>query len=111
MALTYKGYVASLTVDVEAGLIVGKVLGLADLVSFQCTNTHEIASEFHKAVDTYLQQCIESGKTPYKQCKGKIPLRISPELHRAIHVQAVLGGKSINSYVEEILTNNVDVEA
>lgn len=110
MALTYRGYIANVTVDVEAGLIVGKVLGLTDLVSFQCTNTHEITREFHSAVDTYLQQCIDSGKTPYKRYSGKMPLRISPELHRAIYIQATCRNVSVNSYIEEILTSSVDVE-
>ncbi|MBF0531530.1 MAG: toxin-antitoxin system HicB family antitoxin [Candidatus Omnitrophica bacterium] len=39
-----------------------------------------------------------------RKFSGKIPLRISPDLHKTITIKALRNGDSLNKYIEEILS-------
>lgn len=60
--LKYKGYVAKIEFSTEDKCWHGKIDGIADLVTFEANNAHEIEKEFHSAVDDYLDSCREIGK-------------------------------------------------
>lgn len=101
--LKYKGYTAHLEVDAEEQLIHGTVLDLQDVIYFEGETIPEAVQSFHNSVDDYLDLCKEMDRDPQKPFSGHFTVRISPEIHRGVHVAAASQGKSLNSYVESVL--------
>ncbi len=64
-----------------------------------------IGKEFHRAVDEYLALCEEKGEEPEKPFKGSFNIRISPELHKRLFIEAVSRNMSLNSLVQEKLSS------
>ena len=64
--MTYKGYSANLEVDVEAGIIFGRVLDINYVVTFKGKTVEEARQEFQKSVDDYLAFCEDLGEEPDK---------------------------------------------
>lgn len=62
--LRYRGYSAKPEYSAEDRIFYGRILGISDLVDFQFEEADDIENEFHKAVDDYLQYCMENGKCP-----------------------------------------------
>ncbi|WP_414623461.1 type II toxin-antitoxin system HicB family antitoxin [Calothrix sp. CCY 0018] len=106
--MTYKGYTANLEVDVEAGTIFGRVLDINDVVTFKGKTVEEARQEFHKSVDDYLAFCEDLGEEPDKPFSGKLPFRTTSEHHRKIFIAASKAGKSINAWMDEVLTIAAD---
>ncbi len=99
--IEYKGYIGSVEFSENDGVFFGKVLGIRSLISYEGTNANELIEDFHGAVDDYLAECEESGKSPEKAYKGSFNIRISPELHKDAAVYALSHNISLNSFVEE----------
>jgi predicted HicB family RNase H-like nuclease len=57
--LTYKGHTGRFEVDINAGVIFGRVLGIRDVVTFKGTHVEEAKQAFFSAVDDYLAFCQE----------------------------------------------------
>ncbi|HAA28216.1 MAG TPA: toxin-antitoxin system HicB family antitoxin [Cyanobacteria bacterium UBA8553] len=106
--MTYKGYTASVEVDADAGILFGRVLDIKDVITFKAKTVDEVREEFYKSVDDYLTFCQELGEEPDKPFSGKLPFRTTPEQHRKIFIAAKKAGKSINAWMDEILTRAAD---
>lgn len=106
--LEYKGYHAKVEVDLDAGILYGKIEGIRDLVNFESETLENLESEFHLAVDDYLEFCKEVGKNPEKEYKGTFNVRISPELHRKTALLALKNDESLNQTVEKAIQAYVD---
>ena len=98
--MEYKGYVGSVEFSEEDALFHGKVLGIRALISYEGTNAAELVTDFHGAVDDYLELCAQSGTEPEKAYKGSFNVRISPELHKQAVIAAMSHNMSLNSFVE-----------
>ena len=98
--MEYKGYVGSVEFSEEDALFYGKVLGIRALISYEGTNAAELVTDFHGAVDDYLELCAQSGTEPEKAYKGSFNVRISPELHKQAVIAAMSHNMSLNSFVE-----------
>lgn len=101
--LSYKGYTARVDFDAEAEIFHGQVSGLRDVVTFQATTAGELKPAFRDSVDEYLDLCRQSGQQPDKPYSGKFVVRISPELHRALHNRAAAEEISLNALVVNLL--------
>lgn len=101
--LTHKGYTAHVEFDDEAGIFHGEVLDTRDVITFQGTSVQELTQAFHDSVDDYLEYCRERGEEPDKPFSGRLMLRVSPELHRRVSVQAHREGKSLNQWIVDRL--------
>lgn len=101
--LTHKGYTAHIEFDDEAGLFHGEVLDTRDVITFQGTSVQELVQAFHDSVDDYLEYCKERGEEPDKPFSGRLMLRVSPELHRHVSMQAHREGKSLNQWIVDRL--------
>jgi predicted HicB family RNase H-like nuclease len=101
--LTYKGYTGHVEFDEEAGLFHGEILDTRDVVTFQGTSVEELIQAFHDSVDDYLDYCKERGEQPDKPFSGRLMLRVSPDLHRRVSVQATRAGKSLNQWIVDKL--------
>ena len=101
--LTYKGYTGQVEVDLDAEILHGKVLDIKDVITFEAKAIDEIKQAFQDSVDDYLEWCEELGEEPDKPFSGKLPFRTTSERHRAIYLAAARAGKSINSWMDEVL--------
>jgi len=105
--LEYKGYYTKIEYSAEDKVLYGKVEGINDLVNFESYSLNEIESEFHRAVDDYLDMCKEVGKEPDKVYKGLFNVRIAPELHRKLSILAFQNGESLNQVVEKAIRSYI----
>jgi len=101
--LEYKGYSGSVEFDPDDRIFYGTVLGTKDVITFQGTTADELIQAFHDSIDEYLDWCKERGENPEKPFSGKFNLRIDPELHRQLSIEANLHHESLNAYIEHIL--------
>lgn len=101
--MKYKDYVGSVEFSEEDGIFFGKVLGIRSLLSYEGANASELVEDFHGVVDDYLALCKEEGTEPEKAYKGSFNIRITPELHRTLALQAIAENLSLNSFVEKTL--------
>ena len=101
--IAYKGYQAAIVFDHEAEVFHGEVVGTRDVIFFEATSVDELKKEFQFSIDDYLAMCAEQGKPPDKSFSGKIPLRISSEVHRAATAAAKADGKSLNAWLATVI--------
>ena len=101
--MEYKGYIGSIEFSESDRLFYGKVLGIRALLSYEGTTADELLSDFHAAVDDYLQVCAERGQKPEKAYKGSFNVRIPPELHKQAVVYATSRHISLNSFIEQTI--------
>ncbi|MEI6380229.1 MAG: type II toxin-antitoxin system HicB family antitoxin [Cyanobacteriota bacterium ELA615] len=101
---TYKGYTGKFEIDLEDNLIYGVVIDIKDVITFEGKTIDEVISAFHESVDDYLEFCLQLGQQPDKSFSGKLPFRTTPENHRKIFLAATKAGKSINAWMEEVLS-------
>ncbi|PIE79432.1 MAG: hypothetical protein CSA11_12000 [Chloroflexi bacterium] len=58
---------------------------------------------FLNSVEDYLEFCAERGEAPEKPYSGKFLVRVGPELHKTLVLQARKSGKSLNPWVTDTL--------
>lgn len=106
--LEYKGYFTKIEFDSDSFVLRGKIEGINDFVDFESNTATEIESEFHNAVDSYLDFCKEVGKEPDKVYKGTFNVRISPQLHKQLAEKAMMKGDTLNASVEKAILNYIE---
>jgi predicted HicB family RNase H-like nuclease len=102
-SMVYKGYTASMVFDTEDKIIVGRVLGIDDIISFHGESIAEFEANFHAAIEDYLSACSQLSSPPEKPASGKVMLRIAPEIHAAALKAAARSGASLNKWAESVL--------
>lgn len=60
--LTYKGYTARIEFDERDNLLVRRVLGIPERISFHGENAIELRADFETAIDFYLADCAKTGR-------------------------------------------------
>lgn len=101
--LEYKRYIAQLDFDLNDGIIIGKVVNTKDIISFHANTLPEAKEAFIDIIDTYLSACEEEGISPSKPYSGKFNLRIDPDLHRELTIEAAQEGLSLNDITEHLI--------
>lgn len=101
--MKYKSYTGHVKYDDEAKIFHGEVLGIKDVVTFQGLTVDEIEQAFKDSVDDYLAFCKERGEEPDRPFSGKFNLRIPPDLHAKLSIEAQLHGESLNNYIAKML--------
>lgn len=101
--MTYKGYKARVEFDERDNILVGRLLGIQDIVSFHADNVAALRAAFEEAVDDYLETCAKVGKTAEKPVSGKLMLRVPQEVHAGALIAAQAAGKSLNQWAAEVL--------
>lgn len=101
--MKYKGYFGEVTYDDEAKIFHGDVIGLKDVITFQGTNALEIEQAFRDSIDDYLIWCKERGEEPEKTYSGNIRLRMDPDLHANLALEAMQKGVSLNELINRKL--------
>ena len=101
--MEYKGYFAKVEFDDEANIFHGEVINLRDVITFEGETVHELRKAFSDSVEDYLAFCAERGEDPEKPYSGKFIVRVGPELHKTIAIQARKNGQSLNAWVHDAL--------
>ncbi|MGK5094569.1 type II toxin-antitoxin system HicB family antitoxin [Deltaproteobacteria bacterium TL4] len=107
--MEYKGYIGYVVFDDEAEIFHGEVINTRDVITFQGQSVSEIKKAFIDSVEDYLEFCELRGENPEKPFSGKLSLRLDPEMHRKIYVQARGQDKSLNSWIMETLQHAIEI--
>ena len=105
--MEYKGYIGSVEFSAEDAVFFGKILGIRSLISYEGQNAKSLVNDFHHAVDDYLSMCAEEGIEPEKAYKGSFNVRISPDLHKQAVVASLSQEISLNSFVEQAISQAI----
>lgn len=105
--MEYKGYIAQIEFDDEADIFYGEVINLRDVITFQGKSVDELHQAFRDSVEDYLVFCASRNEEPEKPFSGKFSVRMDPELHRRITMQARMSQKSLNNWINETLETAV----
>jgi len=101
--MKYKGYIGHVEYDDEAKIFHGEVVGLKDMITFQGKSVKELEQAFKDSIEDYLAWCKKRGEKPEKTFSGTFNLRIPPDLHAKLAIQAKTMGLSLNSYIAQTL--------
>lgn len=102
--LTYRGYFATVEFDARDGIFWGKVLGLVDSITFDGQTVTKLVTDFHHAIDFYLEDCAKTGRRPETPLSGDLILHLEPEIHGAVLAAARAAGKSTDQWAAEIFS-------
>ena len=105
--LAYKGYHGVFDYDPEADIFNGEIVNLSDIVTFQGRSIDELKTALEESVEDYLEFCAAKDKPPEKPYSGRFNVRLAPELHQRIALEAASAGKSLNGWVAEALKKAV----
>ena len=103
--LEYKGYCGSVEYSAEDEVFFGRIIGIADHITFEGNSVRNLKRDFESSVDEYLESCKELGKEPEKSYKGSFNVRIKPALHRDLAIFAKQRNQTLNHTVEEAITH------
>jgi len=102
--MEYKGYFAKVEFDDDANIFHGEVINLRDVITFEGETVKELKEAFQDSVDDYLDFCAKRGEDPEKPYSGKFVVRVEPELHKNITIEARKAGKSLNVWVNDTIS-------
>lgn len=83
--------------------IVGRVLGIDDIIIFHADSVAAFEAAFHASVTEYIAACRQLKAVPEKPASGKVMLRIAPKVHAAAIKAAAKSGVSLNKWAEQAL--------
>jgi len=79
--LSYKDFYGSVEYSAADDCFFGKIVGSADLVTFESENAASLKTAFCEAVEDYLALCEAEGKEPRKNREEPFNVLASPEPH------------------------------
>jgi len=100
------GYQAVISYDPEINMFRGEFIGLNGGADFYATSVDDLRKEGEISLKTFLEMCSEEGIEPRKHFSGKFNLRVPPTLHERLAAQAAAHGKSINSWIIDLLSES-----
>ena len=107
--MQYKGYIGSVELSENDGVLFGKVQGIRSLISYEGTTVQELLDDFHGAVDDYLTLCEAEGTKPETAYKGSLNLRFKkPDTHRRAAIYAMTHNQTLNSFIDECVVERLD---
>ena len=86
--MEYKGYFAKVEFDDNANIFHGEIINLRDVITFEGETVDELRTALVNSVEDYLAFCKERGEEPDKPYSGKFLVRVEPELHKTLVIQA-----------------------
>lgn len=99
--IEYKGYMAKVEFSAEDDLLVGKVVGINDSLSFHGETAKEMKEALKETIDGYLAFCKEQNRSPDKVYRGEFRYRLGPERHKMLDLLAAKHAKSSNDILND----------
>ena len=97
------GYNAVIAYDPDINLFRGEFIELNGGADFYGADVDTLRKEGHTSLWIFLEMCREKGIEPRRSFSGKFNVRIPPELHAKLALEAAAEGKSLNAVVAEKL--------
>lgn len=97
--LTHEGFTGSFEVSLEDGCLIGRVLFIDDIITYEGETVPELTANFEAAVDRYLAHCKQTGKAANKPYSGTFNVRVGPDLHREAAIAASDASINLNEFV------------
>lgn len=97
------GYKAVIAYDPDINLFRGEFIELNGGADFYAADVESLRKEGETSLDVFLTMCREKGIEPRRTFSGKFNVRIPPELHAKLALEAAAEGKSLNAVVAEKL--------
>jgi predicted HicB family RNase H-like nuclease len=105
--MTYKGYAARVEYSEEDSCFIGRIAGIPDVIGFHGESVSELRAAFEEAVDDYLETCKKLERAPRRPYSGQFRLRLQPELHARAALLAQTQGKSLNTWVSDVIARSI----
>lgn len=105
--MTHMGYAARVEYSEDDGCFIGHIAGIRDMVGFHGESVAELRAAFEEAVDDYLATCAKLDREPNHPYSGQFRLRLKPELHARAAIAAETRGKSLNTWVAEVIERSI----
>ena len=103
--LTAGGHHAKIECDEDLDLFRGEMpglgTGLGGGADFSGQNPKQLRIEFSKSLEVFLQVCKVKGLEPRRHFSGQFNLRISPEPHERLAIEAQAQSKRISTLAQE----------
>ena len=106
--MEYKGYIGSVEFEEEKTSFFGSVLGITTPITYEGESAWKLITNFHNAVDEYLEHCKATGVQPETAYTGSISLRITPELHKQVALAALSKNITLNQFIESAIAKAID---
>lgn len=107
--LFYRGYVATVWLDVKSGLLRGRVEGTNAELAFETADAGAVEALFHDVVDDYLAHCEEWGRRPARQYHGVFSVRMDAALHGRLVHEMSLNAAMVRA-AEELLKGQMETD-
>lgn len=109
--LKYKNYLGTVEYNAENEILFGRVVGInEEPITYEGRSTTEIKLNFEKAIDIYLNYCLEKHIDPAKSYDGVLNLKISPDSHAQLAALAEISGMQVDEYAKWVLEQKVTPE-
>lgn len=101
----YRGYTAQVEYSAEDRLFTGHVVGLKhNMIDFEGESVSALTTDFHNAIEFYLQCCAEEGTDPERPAADlDLRLELPSDIHDRIARQAEASGQSLNQVIIDAL--------
>ena len=101
--MNYRGYTAHVRYSEPDECLIGNIIGIHDVVSFEGESVSELRAAFEDAVEDYLQACERLSREPNRPYSGQFRLRIPANLHAQAVVCAKSEDKSLNAWITDAI--------
>lgn len=102
--MVYKGYFVCIEYDDYDGIMIGQIVGICDGIGFYVNNVRDLKGVFYEVVDDYIEICVMIGKELQKLYFGCVMFCVDFEIYWKVVLVVELFGKSLNQWVEEVLS-------
>jgi predicted HicB family RNase H-like nuclease len=106
--MEYKGYIAKVEFDDEAGLFHGEVMNTRDVITFQGDCVADIRQAFIDSIEDYLEFCASRGEKPEKPFSGRLVLRMPADVHQKVYLHAKASGMSLNEWINKAIQKGLN---
>jgi len=103
MILTYDGYIAQVSYEEGDELMHGTTVNTRSVLHFAGKTVQDLKQAFADTIADYRDFCKKRGIEPEKPYSGTLSLRLPPELHKRIAIEAMKTGESINQFITDKL--------
>ena len=109
--MEHKGYQDSVQLNAQDQVLLGKVVFIPALISYEGTDVKSLHDSFHEAVDDYLHLYEAYGESLAKLPKGSFNARTHPGPHRQTEAYAQEHHKNLDTVITEALENYLETVA
>ncbi|RXZ42677.1 type II toxin-antitoxin system HicB family antitoxin [Crenobacter cavernae] len=109
--MTISGHQAVIVYDPDIEMFRGEFVNLNGGADFYAADIAGLKREGELSLKVFLDECQARGIEPLRPVSGKLALRMPPELHRRLILEAARLGTSLNTLITRQLERDFNVAA